>query len=660
LRLLSRYLLRQLAAPFLFGLGALTSLMLLSQIAKKFGALVGKGLSWGVIAEVFALSLPFIVAMTIPMAVLLAVLYAFSHLAADNEITAMRASGISVYQVLAPVLAWGVVMSVLNFGFVDQVLPRTNARLRGLLIDIGRKKPTLELREQVINEVPPSQYFLRAGRIDAATGRLKDITIYDMGGESSRRIIYADSGLMAYNEGRTDLNLRLYDGSIHQYRPSDPLSFQLTYYHVNNIRVKDVYDELVRNSTETVRGDREMSTCEMLSVIRDARTDQRNAEQDQHALLIGDLRTLLHLPPVGPPATAKPATHLPAYCGWISRIQMAFSKTAEPPATAQVDSGQVARQGARPAKAESAVVASDAETGAAAGGRAGQTVRRSDSQTIGQPVGQQPLGRQPVGPAAAVQGASSPGRPGVAARAPATRPVAPIGAGPRGAERPLSGRLQAVQAQKAAAEAARAQGKQGVARPGVRQQGTSRPGQTPGAATPASTRAFQKAAAAATPAGVPQPSVARLRLSNWAQVATATDRRQEASGRVDRYEVEVHKKWSISFACISFVIIGVVMALRFPRGGIGLVIGGGLLVFAVHYIGLTAGESLADRGLVSPWAAMWTPNIVLTVVGLIGLIRVSRESGSTRGGDLQEVVDGVRHLVRRLRRRLAAPAGEAA
>ena len=123
MRLLSRYLLRQLAAPFLFALGALTSLMLLSQVAKKFGALVGKGLPWGVITEVFVLSLPFIVAMTLPMAVLLAVLYAFSHLAADNEITAMRASGISVYQILTPVLAWGGIMAAINFAFVDQVLP---------------------------------------------------------------------------------------------------------------------------------------------------------------------------------------------------------------------------------------------------------------------------------------------------------------------------------------------------------------------------------------------------------------------------------------------------------------------------------------------------------------------------------------------------------
>ena len=144
-------------------------------------------------------------------------------------------------------------------------------------------------------------------------------------------------------------------------------------------------------------------------------------------------------------------------------------------------------------------------------------------------------------------------------------------------------------------------------------------------------------------------------LSNWSLTATAVDRGQDAQRRAARFAVEVHKKWAISFACISFVIVGIVMALRFPRGGIGLVIGGGLLVFAVHYVGLTAGESLADRGLIAPWVSMWTPNIVLTILGVIGLVRVSRESGSTRGGDFQEVLDSIRHLFRRLRRRRVSP-----
>jgi lipopolysaccharide export system permease protein len=494
-KLLSRYLLRQLAAPFVFALAAQTSLMLLSQVAKKFGALVGKGLPWTVIAEVFGLSLPFIVAMTLPMAVLLAVLYTFSHLAADNEITAMRASGISVYQVLKPVLIWGACMAAFNFVFVDQVLPRSNARLRTLLIDIGRKKPTFELREQVINEVPPSQYFLRASRIDAATGKMRGVTIYDVGGESSRRIIYADSGSMAYAEGQTDLSLRLFDGSIHQYRPAEPSRFQLTYFSVNDIRVKNVYDQLQRNTSESIRGDREMSTCEMLEVIRDARQQQEEARDERSLLVTNDLRTLLNLPPLGNPP-GRPDSARPGYCGWLRSFQnLILPKTAK-------------------------------------------------AQSSAQPQAQAP------------------------------------------------------------------------------------------------------------PARVP-PARARVRLSSWSEVASAADRVREADRRADRYAVEVHKKWAISLACISFVIVGLVMALRFPRAGIGLVIGGGLAVFSIHYVGLTAGESLADRGLVSPWVAMWTPNIVLTLIGILGLVRVSRESGTTRGGDFQEILEGVGHLIRRIGRAVA-------
>jgi LPS export ABC transporter permease LptG len=493
LRLLNRYVIRQLAAPFLFALAAQTSLMLLSQVAKKFGALVGKGLPWTVIGEVFLLSLPFIIAMTLPMAVLLAVLYTFSHLAADNEITAAKASGISVYQVLTPVLLWGACMAAFNFAFVDQVLPRTNARLRSLLIDIGRKRATLGLREQVINDVPPSQYFLRASRIDAATGRMRGITIYDVGGESSRRIIYADSGAMAYAASQTDLSLRLYDGSIHQYRPAEPDRFQLTYFTVNNVRVKNVYDELQRNTSESVRGDREMSTCEMLTVIRDARGEQAEARRERSELVLNDLRALLGQRPV--PHVFEPVSTdsvQGGYCGWFQSVIATFlPKTAEAQAAAQGDSPKLP-----------------------------------------------PQVRAPINP--------------------------------------------------------------------------------------------------------------RVRLSGWSEVASASDRVREADRRADRYAVEVHKKWAISMACVSFVIIGIVMALRFPRGGMGLVIGGGLLVFSVHYVGLTAGESLADRGLVSPWVAMWTPNILLTIVGVLGLIKVSRESGSTRGGDFRELLDGLKHLVLRL------------
>src|SRR3954452_18704337 len=111
-RILSRYILRQHLPPLAYALAALTFAMLVNQLAKQFGNFVGKGLPWHIVFEVFALSIPFIVAMTLPMAVLVAVLYAFSHLAADNEITAMKATGISIGQMLAPVVGGAVVMGL--------------------------------------------------------------------------------------------------------------------------------------------------------------------------------------------------------------------------------------------------------------------------------------------------------------------------------------------------------------------------------------------------------------------------------------------------------------------------------------------------------------------------------------------------------------------
>src|SRR6059036_979490 len=232
-RILSRYILRQHIPPLLYALAALTFAMLVNQVAKQFGNFVGKGLPWGAIFEVFALSIPFIVAMTLPMAVLVAVMYTFSHLAADNEVTAMKANGISVGRILMPVLGGAALMSVISLFWNDQVLPRSNHTLRTLLVDIQRKKPTFQLKEQVINEVVPGQFFLRAARIDPASNKLKDVTIYDLEDAERRRIITADSGRMAYTPGGTDLYLTLLEGEIQEVKRAQPAQFNRTFFAVN-------------------------------------------------------------------------------------------------------------------------------------------------------------------------------------------------------------------------------------------------------------------------------------------------------------------------------------------------------------------------------------------------------------------------------------------
>jgi lipopolysaccharide export system permease protein len=537
LRLLSRYVLRQLAAPFVFAVAALTSIMLLNQIAKRFGALVGKGLPWSLIGEVFLLSLPFIVAMTLPMAVLLAVLYAFTTLASGNEITAMRASGVSIGQLLRPVFLAAVLLTAADFVFVDQGLPASNLRLKALLFDIGRKRPTVQFREQALNDVPPSSLFLRAGRIEPADGRLRDVTIFDMSGQQGRQVIYADSGRMGFEANQNDLYLTLYDGSIMQFKGNDPGLMQLTYFAVNTMRVRSVGNTLTRTEGDVPKSDREMTTCEMLDTVHDTTLRMRSLTEIRAERVEQDLRSLLDLP-AAPAATRDSGQSRGApWCGWFRSLgQRLLPETTEAQEPAQRPSPRDPKAGA--------------------------------DSTV--PHGRRERPRQKL----------EAGRTDSAAVATAARRAPP-------------------------------------ARDDLAEFGISR--------------------------SVP--------LTSWVDVANTAEAIKSAKRAADGLLVEVHKKYAISVACLVFVLVGIPLALRFPRGGMGLVLGGGLGIFALYYISLTAGEPLADAGILPPAVVMWAPNVIFTLLGVVGLLRINRELGSTRGGDLAELTDLVRRRVARWRAR---------
>ncbi len=544
MRLLSRYVLRQLAAPFVFAVAALTSIMLLNQIAKRFGALVGKGLPWSLIGEVFLLSLPFIVAMTLPMAVLLAVLYAFTTLASGNEITAMRASGISIGQLLRPVFLAALLLTAADFVFVDQGLPAANLRLKALLFDIGRKRPTVEFREQALNEVPPSELFLRAGRIEPADGRLRDVTIFDMSGTQGRQVIYADSGRMGFEANQNDLYLTLYDGSIMQFKGTEPGLLQLTYFTVNTMRVRSVGNTLTRTEGDVPKSDREMTTCEMLDIVGDTAAAMRSFTEARAERLETDLRALLGLPPA-PEATPDSGRAAGApWCRWFRSLGGRLL-----PVTAEAQDPAQRPGGAKP--------------------------------------GQRPPPRNP--------------------------------------------RFQEQEVPLWKREALRRKLETGSMD-----------------SLPAPAEATGRPSAGVEPAGGEPREVT---LSSWIDVATTVEGIKSARRTADGFLVEVHKKYAITVACMVFVLVGIPLALRFPRGGMGLVLGGGLGIFALYYISLTAGEPLADAGILPPAVVMWAPNVIFTLLGVVGLLRVNRELGSTRGGDLAELTDMLRRRVARWRRR---------
>jgi lipopolysaccharide export system permease protein len=132
-----------------------------------------------------------------------------------------------------------------------------------------------------------------------------------------------------------------------------------------------------------------------------------------------------------------------------------------------------------------------------------------------------------------------------------------------------------------------------------------------------------------------------------AQIEGARLRVIDTLRSLNRYEVEIHKKFALAAACFIFVLLGAPIALRFPRAGVGLTIGVSLVVFGLYYVGLIAGESLARRGMVPPFVSMWIANVVFGVLALILLSRMGKESGSSRSGDLREVIDNLKYRLRR-------------
>jgi lipopolysaccharide export system permease protein len=120
-----------------------------------------------------------------------------------------------------------------------------------------------------------------------------------------------------------------------------------------------------------------------------------------------------------------------------------------------------------------------------------------------------------------------------------------------------------------------------------------------------------------------------------------------AQNTIDQFRVEIEKKFAIATACIVFVLLGAPIALRFPRGGVGLTIGVSLAVFGVYYVGLLGGEALADRALVGPSIAMWAANALLGIIGVILTLRLGSEGSTSRGSETSEWWGRIMERVRR-------------
>ncbi len=261
--ILYRYFVREHMMPFFLALIVLTFILIMNRVFELVYSIVGKGLSPYIVLKVFVLSLPFIIALTVPMAVLVAVITVFGRMSQDFEIIALKSGGINLYKLVIPVLITMILLSMGMVYFNNHILPESNHTVKNLLIDINEKKPALRLKEGIFTS-PFKGYDIYIRKIDQRASILYDILIYESKKGLITKVVVSDSGAMSTNQDM--IILTLLDGEMHEIDPKDPLHYRKLSFkkHIITFPIDDEFVEKERS----YRSDRELSARAMRQRIK--------------------------------------------------------------------------------------------------------------------------------------------------------------------------------------------------------------------------------------------------------------------------------------------------------------------------------------------------------------------------------------------------------
>ncbi len=257
MKLVYRYIFKEHLLPFVFALLVLVFVLLANFLLKSIDKFLGKGLDIRVLIEFVFLNLAWILALAVPMAVLVACLMAFGRLSSDNEITAMRSSGIGYRSLLFPSMLFGLLVTGYMIYFNNWILPDMNHNARKLSSDISRKRPDMQFDIGYFIDALPGHTILIGGKSEKG---FTDITIFDTENNLSQRTILAAYGTVkTLNDG---VLLDLNDGVIHELS-ENPDEYREIYFDKYQVVIPVDNLSLTRNNSE-IRGDREM-TYEMMN-----------------------------------------------------------------------------------------------------------------------------------------------------------------------------------------------------------------------------------------------------------------------------------------------------------------------------------------------------------------------------------------------------------
>jgi lipopolysaccharide export system permease protein len=262
-RTLTGYLLSEILPPFLLGLLTFTFILLIARILKLVELIVTRGIPLTQVGRLLTLILPTFLELTLPMAFLLAILLGLGRLSGDQELLALKSSGVSPLQILLPLTFVAASVALITLLLTTWVRPAAQVALKNELYDIAKTRIGTALREKVFNDDFPN-ILIYVEEMRPPGNVAQGILIIDKRETAKDNIILGKVGLINTEEQTHTLSLRLFDGSIYE-RDRTRSGFSQTNFNIYDFKLD--LDEFIGPAKMKDAGPKEMSLSRLLKTI---------------------------------------------------------------------------------------------------------------------------------------------------------------------------------------------------------------------------------------------------------------------------------------------------------------------------------------------------------------------------------------------------------
>lgn len=293
MNIFDRHILKSLIGPFFFALMIVIFLFLFQFLIKSLDQFVGKGLSIWVIIQLISLNLAWMLTLAVPMAMLVSSMMSFGTMSSNNEITILKASGVSLIRLMIPVMIISVIMFYLMVRFNNDVLPEANHQARVLLYDITKTKPTFILEPgKFSDDLNGVQILVK--KTFPNSNNIEGVYIYNYSNPNSKDLLTAKSGDISFSADFTKVIMNLNDGEIHQYNMRNG---KQDYRKINFEKHRLTFDAEgfgFKKSDDNAfsRGDRELSANAMKIVVDSLNVTRNNINDNFLKKINSDLARL--------------------------------------------------------------------------------------------------------------------------------------------------------------------------------------------------------------------------------------------------------------------------------------------------------------------------------------------------------------------------------